>query len=67
MEDAFARDASEVITPHCSVFDLRVRRIEQNRTPLLQVLRLLNVDPGVGLSDAEVSEVGSLFVSPALL
>lgn len=36
-------------------------------TPLLlQVLRLLNVDPGVGLSDAEVVEVGTYLVSRAL-
>ena len=33
---------------------------------LLQVLRLLNVDPGVGLSDAEVAEVSSFVFSLTL-
>ena len=66
MEDAFARDASEVSTAvvlaglcflawepvdgfSCYVMIYYLY--------LLQVLRLLNVDPGAGLSDAEVLEV----------
>lgn len=65
MEDAFARDASEVpASRHGSC--LCVTAVPRLLTPLLlQVLRLLNVDPGVGLSDAEVVEVGSVLSSGA--
>ena len=68
MDDAFARDASEVSTPvvlagscflawepvdgfNCYVLIYYLY--------LLQVLRLLNVGPGAGLSGAEVLEVCS--------
>jgi len=68
MEDAFARDASEVSTAAvpAGLFFLAWEPVVGFTCCLLiyylyllQVLRLLNVDPGAGLSDAEVLEVCS--------